>query len=75
MTAAEIEVEFAFCLTSIKGDSAVTCTLSLMEANASDRSILRIWPSESRTSVTLLAVNPDSDAVISYVPGGSAGKR
>ncbi len=65
----------ALCLTSTSGDSAVTWTLSATPATASVKSTFLIWPRVSGTSGTEAVLNPDSVAVMSYVPAERAGNR
>ena len=66
----------ALLLVSMIGDdSAVTDTSSVTEASAIVRSMTRFLPSSRTVSVSLVGLKPCSVDVISYLPGGSAGKR
>jgi len=49
----------AFALTSMSGDSAVTCTDSVMPAMGSAKSTFSVCPRLSWMSETFLVVNPD----------------
>ncbi len=75
MTSALIVAAAAFCLTSMSGDSAVTCTSSVTLATVSVRSILRIWPSCNSMFSTLASPKLCRMARTSYTPGVSAGNR
>ena len=65
MTSFPIVANDAFCLTSISGDSAVTCTVSVTVATLSVRFTESNWPRESVTAATLAGAKPDRLAVTS----------
>ena len=67
-------VNEAACLTSIRGVSPVTSTVSVTDAIDRVMSTLSNWPRESAPDI-FLVWKPGRAAVTSYVPGGRAGKR
>ncbi len=70
-----IDANEAFCLTSMRGDSPVTCTVSARPATSRAMSTVSSLPS-SITALPIFAVlKPCSVAVTSYTPGGTAGNR
>ena len=58
MTSFWMLAEAAFCLTSMMGDSAVTCTASLTPAIASAKLTFSTCPSDRRTSSNFWGWNP-----------------
>ena len=62
MTSAWMLTAAAFPLTSMSGDSAVTCTDSVMPAIGSAKSTFRVCPRFKWMSDTFFVVKPDNVA-------------
>ena len=69
-----IDENDAFCLTSMRGDSPVTWTVSATPPTPSVSARLMVWPRVS-DAWDFAVLKPWRVADTSYTPGGSAGKR